>query len=166
MIDSRERRIAVQIERSCPRWLVMWGCYSRLYWAFPRFPTPHGIIVNARDPDSLLTETHNIELSTFSRRRTYTWPNQLPHWLTNRQEQAAAYARPSLGMGPPAPASRGEWASPRPLSQGTSERSPLAASATAANTDTGPGPTADNPHRAGSDLPGRLYRLWRARASR
>jgi hypothetical protein len=41
--------------------MVMWGCYSRLYWAFPRFPVPKGTIISVSDPDSLVAEIDDIE---------------------------------------------------------------------------------------------------------
>ena len=61
MVDDWERRTAAQIERSHPHWMVVWGCYSRMYWAFPRFPVPKGTIARSGDPERLLAEVDWIE---------------------------------------------------------------------------------------------------------
>jgi hypothetical protein len=60
-MDDQDRQNAARIERSRPHWMVMWGCYSRLYWAFPRFPVPKGTIASAGDQDGLLVELDSIE---------------------------------------------------------------------------------------------------------
>lgn len=36
-----------------PCWLVMWGHYSREFWAYPRFDAPRGIVLHAADPGVL-----------------------------------------------------------------------------------------------------------------
>jgi hypothetical protein len=41
--------------------MVMWGCYSRLFWAFPRFQVPSGTIVSARGPKDLITSMQKVE---------------------------------------------------------------------------------------------------------
>jgi hypothetical protein len=61
IIDDQERRAAAEIERAHPNWLVMWGCYTRVFWAFPRFLTPRGTIVSAPGPDRLLGDMLSVE---------------------------------------------------------------------------------------------------------
>jgi hypothetical protein len=61
--DDQERQTATRIERENPRWLVMWGAYSRLYWAFPRFNGPPGMIIAAPDPGELLARMRRIEVA-------------------------------------------------------------------------------------------------------
>jgi hypothetical protein len=62
MIDQEERRSAAEIEQSHPHWVVMWGCYSRLFWAFPRFQAARGTIVSARNGLQLLADMHRVEI--------------------------------------------------------------------------------------------------------
>jgi len=47
MTDDQERQVAAEIEQSHPHWAVIWGCYSRRFWAFPYFQAPQGTIVSA-----------------------------------------------------------------------------------------------------------------------
>jgi hypothetical protein len=62
MTDDQERQVAAEIEQSHPHWVVLWGYYSRLFWAFPYFQAPQGTIVSAPDRDRLLADMHSIEL--------------------------------------------------------------------------------------------------------
>jgi hypothetical protein len=62
MPDDQERQFAAEIEQSHPDWVVLWGCYSRLFWAFPYFQVPQGTIVSAPDRDRLLADMQSIEL--------------------------------------------------------------------------------------------------------
>jgi len=52
-LDDHQWQIAAQAERAHPRWAVLWGYHSRLYWAFPRFDTPPGTIITAPDQAAL-----------------------------------------------------------------------------------------------------------------
>jgi hypothetical protein len=45
--DSFCRRTAVLIERDFSQWLVMWGPYSREFWAYPLFNAPWGTIAQS-----------------------------------------------------------------------------------------------------------------------
>jgi hypothetical protein len=67
MADDQQRQAAAEIERSRPGWMVIWGCYSRLFWAFPRFHAPPGTIVSAPDQARLLAGLDDAE----SRARPY-----------------------------------------------------------------------------------------------
>jgi hypothetical protein len=68
MTDDQERQVAAEIEQSHPHWAVMWGCYSRRFWAFPYFQAPQGTIVSAPDRDRLLADMRSIELKVSIRR--------------------------------------------------------------------------------------------------
>jgi hypothetical protein len=59
--DEQSRQIAAQVERDFPRWMVMWGVYSREFWAFARFEVPQGVIVHAPGPDELARQMRDIE---------------------------------------------------------------------------------------------------------
>jgi hypothetical protein len=80
MDDNWERQAAADIERGHPHWLVMWGCYSRLFWGFPRFTAPKGTIISAVDPQSLLTEAHQVEVNVEQDQPGRSWavPAALP----------------------------------------------------------------------------------------
>jgi len=53
-IESRpEARMAERIMEVFPHWLVMWGAYSRQFWAYPLFDVPAGTIVRAADASTL-----------------------------------------------------------------------------------------------------------------
>jgi hypothetical protein len=61
VIDDQERNIAIEIERDHPDWVVMWGCYSRLFWAFPRFSVPKGTIISAPSGAGVLSYMLDLE---------------------------------------------------------------------------------------------------------
>jgi hypothetical protein len=48
------REIAARIESEHPGWLVIWGPYSREFWAFAYLHVPSGTLIHASDPDVLL----------------------------------------------------------------------------------------------------------------
>jgi hypothetical protein len=60
--DDKQWQVAREIEQSCPHWLVLWGCYSRLFWAFPLFQAPKGTIVSAPDRERLVADMHGVEI--------------------------------------------------------------------------------------------------------
>jgi hypothetical protein len=49
---GRRQRVAEELERAHPAWMVVWGGYSGGFWAFALFG-PGGIIVAHRDPREL-----------------------------------------------------------------------------------------------------------------
>jgi hypothetical protein len=104
MTDDQERRVATEIERSHPNWVVLWGCYTRLFWAFPHFLAPQGTIVSAPGPDRLLADMHSVELEA------------------RASQQAAAYSSQQIAAcsSPPSPAQL-----PRRLSRGQAQRDVL-----------------------------------------
>lgn len=61
--DPDQRELAMRIERAFPRWLVMWGVYSRQFWAYPCFRAPRGTIAHAAKPDDLAGMMRAIQQS-------------------------------------------------------------------------------------------------------
>jgi hypothetical protein len=55
------RAIADGIDRSRPDWLVIWGCYTRLFWAYPLFDMRRRMVVHAGYPDALLARMDETE---------------------------------------------------------------------------------------------------------
>ncbi|GAB3499215.1 hypothetical protein [Nocardiopsis coralliicola] len=60
--DDR-RRVAAHIEwQKQGAWVVVWGSYTRRYWAFARWPLPPGgAVVSAADPHALYAEMRRAE---------------------------------------------------------------------------------------------------------
>jgi hypothetical protein len=85
--DDQEHQTATRIERENPRWLVMWGVYSRLFWAFPRFNAPPGMIIAAPDPGELLSRMHRIEVAV----NHGSSPQAAPPWQWQAQPPEGPY---------------------------------------------------------------------------
>lgn len=62
--DPAQRRAAAQLQRHRPRWLIMYGPWSRLYWAYACFDVPQGMILAAEDPQELANLMQRAELAT------------------------------------------------------------------------------------------------------
>ena len=61
--DPQERELAARLTRRTVHWLVLWGPYSRAYWAFPCFAAAPGTILAAPGPRELLTQMRATELA-------------------------------------------------------------------------------------------------------
>jgi hypothetical protein len=59
--DDEYRATAQEIQRQRPDWMVLWGCYSRRFVAFPLFAMRRRVIVIASYPDALLARLAEIE---------------------------------------------------------------------------------------------------------
>jgi hypothetical protein len=59
--ESECRAVAEDIGRQRPGWLVMWGCFSRRYTAYPLFPVRRGVIVVAGYPRALVARMDDAE---------------------------------------------------------------------------------------------------------
>lgn len=70
--DHEQRRQAERIGEVFPFWLIMWGAYSRQFWAYPRFGAPHGTIAHAADPNDLAASMRAIESAAHGGRRRST----------------------------------------------------------------------------------------------
>jgi hypothetical protein len=55
------RQTAQRIERELPGWIVLWGCYTRQFVAFPLFPAAPGTVVAASYPEALIARMEQIE---------------------------------------------------------------------------------------------------------
>ena len=53
--------VAEQINQGRPQWLVVWGCYSRRFVAFPLFDTRRRLRVYAGYPDALVERMDEAE---------------------------------------------------------------------------------------------------------
>jgi hypothetical protein len=67
--DHEQHRQVTRLGAVFPRWLIMWGAYSRQFWAYPRFDAPRGTIAHAADPGDLAAKMRAIELAALSRHR-------------------------------------------------------------------------------------------------
>jgi hypothetical protein len=54
---------AARVQRAHPAWLVLWGVYSRLFWAFPAFTAEAGTIVTAAAPADLVVLMRQAEIA-------------------------------------------------------------------------------------------------------
>ncbi len=128
MTDDQKRRVAAEIELSHPNWVVLWGCYTRLFWAFPHFLAPQGTIVSAPGPDRLLADMHSVELEMRASQQlemrvsqpeaaynSPPSPAQLPRRLSRGQAQRGALPRVAPATDALAVASRQEQMSGPPL---------------------------------------------------
>ena len=52
---------AAQLQRDHRHWMIMWGCYTRRYVAFPLFPAPRGTILTALAPAELAAKMRGQE---------------------------------------------------------------------------------------------------------
>lgn len=68
--DGHARDLAMQIERGHSQWVVVWGVYSREYWAFACFDVPQGIIMHSVDPNELVRQMREVELRAAAGRQT------------------------------------------------------------------------------------------------
>jgi hypothetical protein len=62
-LDQACRETARRIAGAHPRWLIIWGPYSRRYWAHPCLPVPAGTLVHASDPGTLVAGIRAVELA-------------------------------------------------------------------------------------------------------
>ena len=55
------RMAAARLQYDHRHWMVMWGCYTRTYVAFPLFPAPRGTILIATAPDEMTAKMRRQE---------------------------------------------------------------------------------------------------------
>ena len=61
--DPGQRRAAGRIERQNPGWVIMYGPWTRRFWAYPQFFTPRGTILDAPSTAELLPLMRAAELA-------------------------------------------------------------------------------------------------------
>ncbi len=61
--DTQRRRLAAYIEwQKQDAWLVVWGYYTRRFWAYARWPVPPGgAVVSGPDAETLYSEMRRVE---------------------------------------------------------------------------------------------------------
>jgi hypothetical protein len=70
MTDQEGRDIAIVIMRDRPQWLIVYGVYSREYWAYALFSMTRRIVVHAAYPDALIDRIDRTE------RNYRIWPDE------------------------------------------------------------------------------------------
>jgi hypothetical protein len=61
--DQRLRHAAGLIQQRHPSWLIMYGPYSRMIWAFPAFDVPRGTYFGDASPADLDTRMSQTEMT-------------------------------------------------------------------------------------------------------
>jgi hypothetical protein len=51
--EQRQRQAVATLRQRHPDWMVMYGVYTRMFWAYPLFTTLPGNYVGAPDPSEL-----------------------------------------------------------------------------------------------------------------
>ena len=59
--DDVSREAAERTERENPRWIVVFGVFTKEFVCFPRFPAPTGTIITALYPDAIPPRMRKIE---------------------------------------------------------------------------------------------------------
>lgn len=62
--DEDRRRVAEHIEwQKQGAWVVVWGVYTRRFWAFACWPVipEGGVVIDAEEPDRLYAEMRYVE---------------------------------------------------------------------------------------------------------
>lgn len=65
--DPGHRLEATRVQCGHPAWLVLYGAYSRMFWAFPTFAAEAGTIVTAATPGDLVVLMRQTEISAAAR---------------------------------------------------------------------------------------------------
>ena len=61
MNEDACRMAAVRLQHEYRHWMIMWGCYTRTYVAFPLFHAPRGTILTATVPDEMADKIRRHE---------------------------------------------------------------------------------------------------------
>lgn len=78
--EDSHRHAAQDLETERPGWIVLWGVYSRQYWAYPLFDVPPRTILHSTDPRALAAKMTQVELSVrVGQRPAGGAPGQHPH---------------------------------------------------------------------------------------
>jgi hypothetical protein len=84
------RTAAAQLQHEHQHWLVLWGCYTRTYIAFPLFAAPSGTILTAAAPAELAVKMRRQERSAGVR---VPPPSPPPEWQDTQDWQNARDAQ-------------------------------------------------------------------------
>jgi hypothetical protein len=83
------RMAAARLQHEYRRWMIMWGCYTRMYVAFPLFHAPRGTIITATVPEEMAAKIRRQERAAGMR---IPPPSPAP----DRQQQRDWHGRGSL----------------------------------------------------------------------
>lgn len=61
--DERQRAQAVHLDAQEPGWAVIYGLWSRAFFAFAAWPAPRALVVAARTPEGLWEAMRDAESS-------------------------------------------------------------------------------------------------------
>ncbi len=67
--DRPRRATAARIMEVFPRWQVLWGTYTREFWAFPCFGVQPGTVLHAVDANQLAGIIHRLQRSEADKRQ-------------------------------------------------------------------------------------------------
>jgi hypothetical protein len=86
--DNQQRHVAALLQRDHPRWVIMYGPWTRLFWAYATLPAPpgHGLVLSAPDPGDLTAQISEAENAAATRAATQMprHPDQGRHPMTHR----------------------------------------------------------------------------------
>lgn len=71
--DQQQRHIAALTQRDHPSWLILYGPWSRAFWAYGALPAPpsHGIVLSSPDPNDLAAQIRQAENAAAARARAH-----------------------------------------------------------------------------------------------
>lgn len=78
------RMAAARLQHDHRHWMVMWGCYTRTYVAFPLFHAPRGTILTATVPDEMAAKIRRQERAAGMR---IPPPSPAPDWQQQDWQQ-------------------------------------------------------------------------------
>lgn len=59
--EENHQEQAARFDHDNPRWLVIWGTFSRQFVAFPRFHVPQGTVLSCRSGSELVRRMRQAE---------------------------------------------------------------------------------------------------------
>jgi hypothetical protein len=59
--NGKARDVAGRLMAALPAWLVLWGAYTREFWAFPCFAAPPGTVLHDTDPSVLAGRMKQVQ---------------------------------------------------------------------------------------------------------
>ena len=91
---AETKRIAEEMAKRHPLWIVMFGDYSKQFVAFPRFTAPQGTILAARYPNALPPRLRAVENTTLPGRGARTAPGCPPVPTSEPNQERSGDAAP------------------------------------------------------------------------
>lgn len=66
--EQRQRQAVASLRQRHPDWMIMYGVYTRMFWAYPLFTTLAGNYIGAPDPADLDRRMTATEANLLQRR--------------------------------------------------------------------------------------------------